>query len=172
MKDTGQADGRPEARVADLAARLTRVEGRLRELEDERAIREVLVRYGFAVDSGDADATAALYTGDCVIDIDAGTNVLHGEEGARGLVDNEVHQAILPRCAHMIGPLVIRVDQDEAVATGYACVVVVDDGVPRIWRQGCNRWHLRRTDGGWRIARRDSAAIGSATAGALLYRGL
>jgi uncharacterized protein (TIGR02246 family) len=156
----------------ELAARLAELERRVRELEDERRIRELLVRYGFAVDSGDADATAALYTDDCVIDVDRGTAVFHGADGARGLVTGEAHQAILPRCAHMIGPLTVRLDRDEAVATGYACVVVQEEDGPRVWRQGCNRGSLRRTEDGWRIARRQTIAAGSPAAGALLRGGL
>ncbi len=148
------------------------MEARLRTLEDEREIRELLVGYGFAVDSGDAEATAGLYTGDCVVDVDGGAALFHGTDGARGLVTSEAHQSILPRCAHMIGPLAVRLAGDEAVATGYACVVVQEEDGPRIWRQGCNRWTLRRTTAGWRIARRETISIGSHAAGALLRRGL
>jgi uncharacterized protein (TIGR02246 family) len=160
------------SREAALVDKMAVLDRRLRVLEDEREVRELLVRYGFAVDSGDADATAALYTHDCVIDVDRGTAVFHGTEGARGLVTSEAHQAILPRCAHMIGPLAVRLDGDDAVATGYACVVVQEDDGPRVWRQGCNRWTLRRTPDGWRIARRETVAVGSPEAGVLLHGGL
>ena len=50
----------------DLAATIADMQARLARLEDEREITRVLTRYGFAVDLGDADATAALYTDDVV----------------------------------------------------------------------------------------------------------
>ena len=149
------------------------LERRVQRLEDEREIHRTLVRYGFAVDSGDADATADLYTHDCVIELDfEGGRTFRGREGAKALVENETHQSLLPACAHLIGPVAIEVDGDHAVATGYATVVrrSGDDFV--IWREGCGRWELVRRDGEWRISHRTSIAIGSAAAQALLTAGL
>ena len=149
------------------------LERRVQRLEDERGIHRTLVRYGFAVDSGDADATADLYTHDCVIELDfEGGRTFRGREGAKALVENETHQSLLPACAHLIGPVAIEVDGDHAVATGYATVVrrSGDDFV--IWREGCGRWELVRRDGEWRISHRTSIAIGSAAAQALLTAGL
>ena len=144
---------------------------RVRSLEDERAIHRVLVQYGFAVDSDDAEALVALYTDDTVIEID-GTPRFHGSDGARALVDSPAHQAILPNCAHMIGPLSIDVDGDHAVAVGYACVVVRSDDSFTIWREGCNRWELERRTDGWQIARRQSFAVGTEGAQDILRSGL
>jgi ketosteroid isomerase-like protein len=149
------------------------LERRVQRLEDERAIHRTLVRYGFAVDSGDADATADLYTHDCVIELDfEGGRTLHGREGAKALVDDETHQSLLPACAHLIGPVAIEVDGDHAVATGYATVVRRSGDDFAIWREGCGRWELVRRDGEWRISHRTSIAIGSAAAQALLTSGL
>jgi ketosteroid isomerase-like protein len=144
---------------------------RVQELEDERAIHRTLVRYGFAVDSNDADALVTLYTDDTVIEID-GTPLFHGSDGARALVNSPAHQAILPNCAHMIGPLSIQVDGDHAVAVGYACVVVRDDDGLQIWREGCNRWELERRADAWQIARRQSFAVGTPGAQDILRSGL
>ena len=46
----------------DIAARLDALTSRVQALEDERAVVDVLTRYGFAVDSDDANGTGALYT--------------------------------------------------------------------------------------------------------------
>jgi ketosteroid isomerase-like protein len=144
---------------------------RVQVLEDERAIHRTLVRYGFAVDGNDAEALVGLYTDDTVIEID-GTPLFHGSDGARALINSEAHQAILPNCAHMIGPLSIEIDGDRAVAVGYACVVVREGDALQIWREGCNRWELERRPGAWRIAHRQSYAIGDPGAQEILRSGL
>ena len=81
----------PTVTLADL-------EARVRRLEDERDVTAVLTRYGFSVDLGDADATEALYTDDTVIDLGPGSEFC-GADGARQLVLDERHQAIVGRCA-------------------------------------------------------------------------
>jgi ketosteroid isomerase-like protein len=149
MHDTEQA-------VAELSARV-------RRLEDEREIRRVLTRYGFAVDLGDADVTAALYTDDTVIDLGP-TSQFEGAVGACQLVLDGRHQAIVGRCAHTIGPFVIdvEVDGDRATATGYVRVYVSDEDTtnPRLWRIGYTRLELARSGTTWRIARRLSRSVG------------
>ena len=158
--------------MADLTDEVERLTRQVQLLEDERAIHRTLVRYGFAVDTDDAPATANLYADDCVIEIDGGLNVFRGAEGVHALVNSEAHQAILPNCAHMMGPFVIDVDGDRAVATGYACVVVRSGDTFGIWREGCNRWELERRDGAWRITHRRSVGVGNPGAQEVLSRGL
>lgn len=157
--------------MSDVTQVIEDLAQRVQALEDERAIHRTLVRYGFAVDSDDAEALVALYTDDTVIEID-GTPLFHGSDGARALVRSPAHQAILPNCAHMIGPLSIEVDGDHAVAVGYACVVVRGDEAFTIWREGCNRWELERRADGWQIARRQSFAVGTPGAQDILRSGL
>ena len=142
--------------IADLAARV-------RRLEDEREILRVLTRYGFAVDVGDADAAAALYAEDTVIDLGP-TSEFEGVEGARRLVLDERHQAIVGRCAHTLGPFVVdAVDGDHARATGYVRVYVADDatGTPALWRLSVTSLELERSGSTWLITRRLSRAIGA-----------
>ena len=146
--------------------RLALLESRIGVLEDEREIRDVLTRYGLCVDSGDADATVALYTLDCVIDIDASV-VMNGREEARFIVESPAHQEILPRCAHVMGPFTVALNGTTAVATGYATVFVRDDGKPGVWRQSFGRWELEKQDGRWLIVRRVSRSVGHPDAGGL-----
>lgn len=160
--------------VAELAARVQR-------LEDEREITRALTRYGFAVDIGDADATAALYTDDTVIDLGP-TSQFHGTAGARQLVLDDRHQAIVGRCAHTMGPFVIDIDVegDRAVATGYVRVYISDPDMknPRLWRIGYTWLELVRagatapSDTKWRIATRVSRSLGADAGAAVLRDGL
>ena len=146
----------------DRDRRLEALERRVRVLEDELAIRELLVSYGFAADSGDGPGTAALYTTDSSTVIDH-TLVFDGAAGILDLIADPGHQAIIPGSAHVMGPFSISVDGDTAVAVGYATTFTRTEGEVRVWRQSVNRWDcVRERDGAtsaWRIARRDSRAL-------------
>lgn len=159
----------------DLARTITELAARVQRLEDEREITRVLTRYGFAVDLGDADATAALYTDDTVIDLGL-TSELTGTEGARQLVLDQRHQDIVGRCAHTMGPFVIDVDVDgdHATATGYVRVYISDADMrnPRLWRIGYTKLELRRAGGTWQIATRLSRSLGADAGAELLREGL
>src|SRR5439155_15638182 len=130
-----------------------------RALEDELAIHRQIVRYGFAVDRGDADGAAALFTDDTVYDVD-GPLRMEGRDGVRAMVTGPRHQAMLPNCAHQIGPAVVEPDGDRAVATGYSRVYVRRDAGIEIYRVSFNRWELERRGGRWQIARRTTRLLG------------
>jgi ketosteroid isomerase-like protein len=161
-------DDDPRAAIELLAARVQR-------LEDECEISRVLTRYGFAVDIGDADATAALYTDDTVIDLGPGST-FSGVEGARQLVLDERHQAIVGRCAHTMGPFVTDIDVtgDRATAIGYVRVYISDPDMrnPRLWRIGYSRLDLVRSGNSWRIANRLSRSLAADDAAEVLRDGL
>src|SRR6185369_9567386 len=96
--------------VAALARRVTR-------LEDELAIHRLIVRYGLAVDTGDAEGSAAVFTEDGVYDVDVGR--MEGREAVRAMVRGPRHQEMVGHCAHQIGPAVVTVDgPDRASAVG------------------------------------------------------
>jgi uncharacterized protein (TIGR02246 family) len=138
---------------------VSRLATRVQSLEDELAITRLLTSYGFAVDGDDPDGCADLYTADAQFVLD-GKPLLSGREELRTIVTSETHQAILPGCAHVMGPFAVEVAGDRATATGYATVFVAEAGGRQIWRQSLGRWELTRTGGGWRIERRESWAIG------------
>src|SRR2546427_5418213 len=54
----------------DLRQEVAALARRVQALEDELAIHRQIVRYGFAVDTGDADGAAALFTEDSVYDVE------------------------------------------------------------------------------------------------------
>ena len=150
----------------DLRQAVADLTRRVRVLEDELAIHRLIVRYGLAVDTGDADGAAALFTEDTVYDVD-GPLLMNGRQGVRDMVRGPRHQAMLPNCAHQIGPAAVEVSGDRAVATGYSRVYVrKDDGI-RIYRVSFNRWELERRDGEWQIARRTTRLVGHEDAAAL-----
>jgi uncharacterized protein (TIGR02246 family) len=155
----------------DIEARLSALARRVQALEDERAVVDVLTRYGFAVDSDDPDGTGALYTEDCTIEIDGRTDIRSREDVA-GMVRGRGHQSILPNCSHQMGPFSVRLDGDRATATGYGTVYLHTDGGFGVRRVSAGRWELRRIDGQWQIERRWTRAIGSTEAQQLLHEGL
>src|SRR3954453_22233726 len=161
--------------VDDVWAAVGLLTDRIQQLEDEREISRVLTRYGFAVDIGDADATASLYTEDTLIDLGPGST-FSGIEGARHPVLDERHQAIVGRCAHTMGPFVTDVDVegDRAVATGYVRVYVSEPDMrnPRLWRIGYTRLELVRDGNTWRIATRLSRSLAAEDAAEVLRDGL
>jgi uncharacterized protein (TIGR02246 family) len=144
---------------------------RVRTLEDELAIHRLIVRYGFAVDTGDADGAAAVFTEDAVYDVD-GPLLMEGRQAVRDMVRGPRHQAMLPSCAHQIGPAVVEVEGDRAVATGYSRVYHRQGGGIAIYRVSFNRWELVRDGGDWRIARRTTRLLGHEDAQALLRQAL
>jgi hypothetical protein len=155
----------------DVEARLEALTRRVQTLEDERAVVDVLTRYGFAVDSDDPDGTGSLYTEACTIEIDGRTDIRNREDVAN-MVRGAGHQSLLPNCAHQMGPFSVRVDGDTATATGYGTVYLHTDAGFRVRRVSAGRWELRRIEGRWQIERRWTRALGSAEAQELLHRGL
>src|SRR5262245_13153491 len=172
--------------MSDERERIAALERRLREVEDRLAIHELIVRYGLAVDLGDADAVAAVFTPDCEFDVGPGSAAVDArpvvyrgrDQIRRELVLGAGHQSLLPDCAHTIGPVTIHVEGDRAEATGYSRIYhrekkgQAGDHLA-LFRLGYNRWELaRQPDGRWLIARRTSRVVGDPGAHALFRQGL
>lgn len=150
----------------DMAQRLAALERRLQAVEDELAIHRLIVRYGLAVDTGDAERTAAVFTPEGVYDADV--RCMRGRAEIADMVQSDRHQAMVGRCAHQIGPATVRVDGDRAVAIGYSRVYLRDGDGIGIYRVSMNRWELERRDGSWLIAHRRTRILGHAEATSLL----
>ena len=143
-----------EDTVADLARRVT-------HLEDELAIHRLIASYGLAVDAGDADGGAAVFTEDGVYDVDVGR--MAGREAVRAMVRGPRHQEMVGHCAHQIGPAVVRIDgADRATAVGYSRVYLDTRAGTHVYRVSMNRWELVKDGGEWLIARRTTRKLGSA----------
>jgi hypothetical protein len=153
--------------MEDLESRMLALEKRVRQLEDQLQLYQIMSAYGPLVDSGDAEATAALWTEDGIYDWGggsgpSGSGVKEGPQGAAhnsaeiaAMVRGEYHQAIIKGgAAHVIGLPHVAIDGDTAVGTSYSRLYRRDGDNFRVWRVGANRWEFVRTKEGWRVKKR------------------
>jgi hypothetical protein len=153
-----------------IASRLDALEKRLRALEDERAIRQLIAAYGPLVDSGASAAAAALWEPDGVYDI-ANTGIAHGCDAIAALFDGPFHQDLIASgAAHTLGPAHIVIDGLRAVATGYSVVFAWNKVGFAPTRVAANRWELVRDVDGWRVRRRFNRLLDGAEASRVLLR--
>ena len=157
---------------ADPQDRLAALEGRVQLLEDQLAILRLITSWGPAVDTGDGDAAAALWADDGVLESDL--SYLIGPASIKAMVHGEGHQALIrDGSAHIPAFPIVRVDGDEASATGYTRVYRHTDEGYEVWRVSANRWEFRRTSDGWRVTKRTTQVIdGGAKANEILSRAL
>jgi hypothetical protein len=154
----------------DALAALT---ARIQELEDDKAIREVIADYGFYADSGQHDAWVDTFTDDGSIELVGGeaTGVYPplarwaGTAQLRSFIDDpQVHMTIEGRCMHLTtGNLRTYINGDHAVAETYYVVLVRDADKIVVANGGFTRLRLRRVDGHWRIENRLRHLIGTDT---------
>jgi uncharacterized protein (TIGR02246 family) len=149
---------------------LSELARRVRELEDEREIVRLISAYGPAVDSGQSERAAAIWTESGVYDTDSA--VWRGRAEIAGMVEGSFHQQLIAGgAAHVVGVPHVRLSGDAAVATCYSRVFRHVDGAFEVWRVAVNRWELVRTPEGWRTAYRTNRLInGSDAARELLGR--
>ncbi|MCG7631809.1 nuclear transport factor 2 family protein [Gordonia McavH-238-E] len=138
--------------------RLSAIEARLRLMEDERDVARLVASYGPLVDSGDADAVAALWTPDGVYDVDG--LYMQGRDDIVAMVRSRTHQGFIAGgCAHFQGPVHVTVNRDEATAASYSLLVLHDENGFRVHRATAHHWRLVRTTDGWKADRRTSRAL-------------
>ena len=144
--------------MTEMAQRIAALEQRVRILEDEREVARLVASYGPLVDSGDADAVAALWEKDGVYDVDELT--MSGAAEIAAMVRSHQHQSwIAGGCAHIVAPPHVTVSGDEALAVCHSLMVVHEDGTFRIRRATANHWKLHRSANGWRVAVRTSRVL-------------
>ncbi len=142
----------------DLEARLGVLEERLRRLEDERQVAQVVAAYGPLVDGGDAERVAALWEQDGVYDVDE--LLMSGRAQIQAMVLSPAHQRwIAGGCAHLVGPPHVAVTGDEAVAVCHSLMVVHEEGTFVLRRATANRWRLRRSADGWQVTERTNRVL-------------
>ncbi|MCV7229544.1 nuclear transport factor 2 family protein [Mycolicibacterium komossense] len=167
---------------------LTALEARLRQLEDERDIGRLIASYGPLVDSADADGVAALWDADGSYDVEGWR--MNSSADVHAMVSSPSHRELVAAgCCHFLGPTVVTVTGDSAVAVCESLVLLRSrhdspdrvDGeawrsAPRdygVWRATANHFVLHRRDGKWRIAVRTSRLLnGNPGAHTLLTAGV
>ncbi len=164
------ASGDSEA-TEGLSAVVAQLLDRVRVLEDRAEIAALIASYGPLVDAADGQGVAGLWTEDGRYEV-AGFEPWVGRESIAELVDLPQHQAYLEAgCAHFMGPPIVTVSGNEAVAVNYTTVFVRQDDTTgwKADRVSTHRWQLVRTAEGWRVQSRDGQAMdGSASARSFL----
>ncbi|OHT82568.1 nuclear transport factor 2 family protein [Mycobacterium syngnathidarum] len=146
---------------------------RLQRLEDELAITKLIASYGPSVDAGNAENAAALWAPDGTYDVEDW--LMTGRKGVHQMVGSTAHQGLVAAgCCHFLGPAVVTVDGDSAVAVCESLVLLRDGASDyRVWRATANHFALARVDGQWQITTRTSRLLnGNPYAHTLLNLGL
>ena len=151
--------------LTELRATVAALAARVQDLDDQASITRLIARYGPAVDSGSADAAAALWAeGGVFAAPPHGTWTGHDE--IAGMVEGSGHQGlILNGAAHVLTAPLIAVDGDQATAWNYALNIRWDAANDRFWvaRVSANRWQLQRSSTGqWQITDRTSRTLDGA----------
>lgn len=155
--------------------RIAALEARLQRLEDELEIQRLIAGYGPCVDAANSAGAAELWAEDGSYDVE-GWRMTSRDE-IRAMVDSDGHRALVAAgCCHFLGPSVVTVDGDEAVALCESVVLRASAGAEPgyvVWRAAANHFHLRRTTAGWRIAARTTRLLdGNPEAHTLLSAGI
>lgn len=173
----------------DVEARLRQLEDRLRVVEDERDIARLIATYGPSVDAADAVAAAELWSADGVYDVEGWR--MSGRDEVEAMVRSGGHRRLVDNgCAHFLGPAVVTVRGDDAVALCESLVVLraahgyaeresgaTAERLPApgyvVWRAAANHFRLHRMDGRWQIVERTSRVLdGNTHAHELLKAGI
>ncbi|GFG71362.1 nuclear transport factor 2 family protein [Mycolicibacter senuensis] len=155
--------------------RLADLEHRLQRIEDERAIERMIACYGPLVDAGDAESTAGLWRADGIYDVE--NWLMKGRNDIASMVRSTGHQQLINGgCVHFLGPAVVTVHGDDAVAVCDSTLLVRQDDGYRVARGGANYFHLSRAPESpwrWQIVKRVTRRLdGSADSRALLVDGV
>jgi uncharacterized protein (TIGR02246 family) len=151
---------------------IAEIEGRLRRIEDERAIERLIASYGPLVDAGDAEATAQLWAPDGSYDVEG--LPMHSRADVAAMVRSDAHQGLIGRgCCHFLGPAVVSVDGDDAVAVCESLLLVHRGEGFAVARASANHFVLRRNEMRWQIVTRTTRTLdGLAEARKLLTTGV
>jgi hypothetical protein len=143
------------------------IEDRLRAIEDRLAIYNLIASHPPSADTASHAYIQSIFVDDAVLDLGA-TKIASGSKAIAEMPQKpEHHQAIKAGLCHFAGLPHVTIDGDRAVVTSYLQILAAhptaeEIEVPahgksrgyRIHRVGANRWDLKRTAQGWKIARR------------------
>ena len=145
----------------ELRATVELLAGKVRALEDQAEITQLVAQYGPAVDSGSGEAAAALWTEDGAFDA-VPQRRMRGRDEIAAMVHGAGHQSLIHNgCGHVLTVPHIVVEGDEATGRSYALNIRWDAEADRFWvaRVSANTWRWVRTEQGWRVAERVNANL-------------
>ncbi|WP_329556811.1 nuclear transport factor 2 family protein [Streptomyces sp. NBC_00696] len=147
--------------LTQLRAAVQALAAKVRALEDQVEIAQLVAQYGPAVDSGSGEAAAALWTEDGVFDAIPHLR-MEGRDGIVGMVHGPGHQSVIHNgCGHVLTAPHVVVDGDHATGRSHALHLRWDAEAGRFWvfQVSANTWRWVRTSEGWRIAERVNANL-------------
>jgi hypothetical protein len=163
-----------------LEERISALEARLSDVEDDIAVRELIVRHDYCLDAMRDEEWLSLWTEDGAYDllstltypdgsVRTVAKVWHGPDQLRQFIsDPEVHHrpGFYGHSMHMASQeMMVNVDGDTATATSYSLLLQESDGAISILSGANSRWKLQRVDGAWRLHERRRRQVGSAEFG-------
>lgn len=153
-----------------MSETLESLAARVRLLEDREALRDLIAQYGPLADSGDAQALSQLWDAEGSYDV-LGFAAAKGQSAIAGLIESAEHQSLMhDGCAHLLGPITLKIDGDTAFATGHSIVFRRSEAGFIVYRVSANRWQFRRGSAGWLVIHRTNALLnGDAEARMLLH---
>jgi hypothetical protein len=152
--------------------RIAALEDRVRALEDQLTLCRLVSTWGPAADTGNGQAASAIWTDDAVLETETGR--LEGAAAIGAMIDGDGQGQLVTRgCAHVHSFPLVRIDGDRASGLNYGRVYLHAEQGYELWRVSVNRWEFRRTEDGWRVARRQVHIIdGGPEAQELLAQGV
>ncbi|MEU6643536.1 nuclear transport factor 2 family protein [Saccharomonospora sp. NPDC046836] len=152
---------------------MTDIEERVRRIEDQLAIYQVVSRYGPAADAGATQAAVDLWQAEGSYEVD-GVGSFTGQDEIAGLLESELHQNYIHQgSAHLLSFPHVMLNGDKATAINYAQLALCTKDGFRTIRIVASRWELVRTKQGWQVASRTNVLLDGSQAGRdLLKRGL
>jgi hypothetical protein len=146
------------------------LESRLSRLEDESAIKRLVMAYGPAADAGLSGFAAGLWLEDGEYDWDADGVPHRGSTSVDSMLQSGAHRQLMSEgVAHFGGPLLIEIDGDRATAVNYSLVMRRDEQRFYLWRVSAVRWDLERCDSTWRVQRRTNRLLDETGNGRRLF---
>lgn len=148
------------------------VEARLRAIEDQLAIYQLICGYGYAVDGLNAEAVRSCYTEDGVYAV-GDVGAFQGRDAIADITKDPGHLAYVGAgCAHMSTVPHVIIEGDNAVATCHTMVPMHGENGFFIGRLSASRIQLaRQSDGSWKIVHRQNYMLnGDPAASQLLGR--
>jgi SnoaL-like domain len=143
---------------------------RVRRLEDESKITQLILSYGPAADAGLTSFAASRWLEDGIYDWDAQGEPYTGRAAVDEMLQGDGHQGLIAHgVAHFAGPLLVEVEGDRASALNYSLIMRREDDRYFLWRVSAVRWDVERAGSSWRVRRRTNRLLDASGGGRQLF---